>query len=95
MDTADGYPQSMDMPDRSRSTRPRDLNQLAASIVEEAVDGDPRTGETGKDPAAVALGRKGGLVGGRRRAATLSPERRAEIAKAAAKARWAGKADKQ
>jgi hypothetical protein len=43
----------------------------------------------GRNPAAVMLGRLGGLVGGRRRAETLSPERRKEIARAAAKARWA------
>lgn len=41
-----------------------------------------------KDPAAVALGRKGGLKGGRARAEALTPEQRAEIAKAAAAARW-------
>jgi hypothetical protein len=44
--------------------------------------------DAGKDPAAVALGRKGGLKGGKARAASLSKERRAEIAKNAATARW-------
>lgn len=42
----------------------------------------------GKDPAAVALGRKGGLKGGAARAAKLTPEQRSEIAKKAAAARW-------
>jgi hypothetical protein len=42
----------------------------------------------GKDPAAVALGRKGGLKGGKARAAKLTPEQRSEIAKKAAAARW-------
>lgn len=42
----------------------------------------------GKDPAAVALGRLGGLKGGKARAASMSPERRREIAQTAAKARW-------
>ena len=42
-----------------------------------------------KNPAAVALGRLGGLKGGKARAAKLSPKKRAEIAKNAAKARWA------
>lgn len=42
----------------------------------------------GKDPAAVALGRKGGLKGGRARAAKLTPEQRSEIAKKAAQKRW-------
>lgn len=43
-----------------------------------------------KDPAAVALGRRGSLKGGKARAASLSPERRAEIARKAAAARWGG-----
>ncbi len=38
-----------------------------------------------------ALGREGGLKGGKARAAALSPERRAEIAKKAAAKRWASK----
>jgi hypothetical protein len=42
----------------------------------------------GKDPAAVALGRKGGLKGGKARAAKLTAEQRSEIAKRAASARW-------
>lgn len=42
----------------------------------------------GKDPAAVALGRKGGLKGGAARAAKLTPEQRSEISKKAAAARW-------
>ncbi len=41
-----------------------------------------------KNPAAVALGRLGGLKGGKARAAKLSPERRSEIARNAIKARW-------
>jgi hypothetical protein len=41
-----------------------------------------------KDPAAVDLGRRGGLKGGRARAASLTPERRREIAQQAAAARW-------
>lgn len=42
-----------------------------------------------KDPDAVALGRKGGLKGGKARAAALPPERRREIARDAVRARWA------
>ncbi len=72
--------------------RPRDLNRLAASVVAEAVGDLPPDEDDGKDPAAVALGRKGGVKGGPARARTLSPERRREIAKQAAVARW-GKAD--
>jgi hypothetical protein len=44
-----------------------------------------------KNPAAVELGRLGGRKGGKARAAKLSPERRREIAKKAAEARWAKK----
>jgi hypothetical protein len=42
-----------------------------------------------KNPAAVALGRLGGLKGGKARAAKLSAKKRAEIAKRAAQVRWA------
>jgi hypothetical protein len=76
------------MPDRSRK-RPRDTNQLAKLIVDlatgEAEEPDPHRG---KDPAAVALGRKGGLKGGKARAEKLSAAERSVSAKKAAKARW-------
>lgn len=78
------------MPDRS-SKRPRDLNSLAKSIVDDATSGEPNQTEAlprVKDPAAVALGRKGGLKGGKARAAKLSAEERSEIARKAAAARW-------
>lgn len=47
-----------------------------------------RTQERVKDPASVELGRLGGLIGGKRRAEKLSSERRSEIARKAAAARW-------
>ena len=77
------------VPDRS-SKRPRDVNQLAARLVDEAtgdapVQADP---DAGKDPAAVALGRKGGLKGGKARAAKMTPEQRSAAARKAAQARW-------
>ncbi len=76
------------MPDRSRK-RPSDLNALAASIVEDATDEDrPLPVADARDPAAVALGRRGGLKGGTARARKLSPEERSEIARVAAHARW-------
>jgi len=76
------------MPDRSRK-RPTDLNSLAASIVDDATDEDkPEPADDGKDPAAVALGRKGGLKGGRARAEKLTAEQRSEIARKAARTRW-------
>ena len=69
------------MPNRS-SKRPRDTNQLAKFITDMAtgVVEFPKT-DDGKDPAAVALGRKGGLKGGKARAESLSKKRRAEIAR--------------
>ena len=48
-------------------------------------------GRPAKNPAAVALGRLGGLKGGKARAKALSPQQRSEIAKKAAKARWSKK----
>lgn len=66
--------------------RPRDLNQWAKHMVEIATGTAEPQKE--KDPAAVALGRKGGLKGGKARVAKMTAERRAEIAKKAAKARW-------
>jgi hypothetical protein len=68
-----------------KSKKPADLNKLAASIVDEAT-GDVPPDE--KDPAAVALGRKGGLKGGRARAEKLSAHERREAAQRAAAARW-------
>lgn len=63
------------------------MNRLAASIVEEATE--ERKPE--KNPAAVALGRLGGLKGGKARAAKLTKEQRVEIARRAAVKRWAAK----
>lgn len=64
-----------------RSSKP-DFNEMAADILRAATE------EPGKNPAAVALGRRGGLKGGKARAASLSPAKRAQIAKKAAAARW-------
>ena len=71
------------MPERSSKKRPLDVNALATDIVAEATGEKPE-----KDPLAVELGRRGGLKGGKARAKKLSPERRREIAKKAAEARW-------
>jgi hypothetical protein len=76
------------MPDRSRK-RPRDPNELAKQLVDEATGEAPKYNpDEGKDPAAVELGRRGGLKGGKARAAKLTPEQRTEAAKKAAIARW-------
>ncbi len=75
-----------------RSSRPRDPNELAKQIVGEAVgDEPPYDPDAGKDPAAVELGRRGGLKGGKARAAKLTPEQRSEIARKAARKRWGGR----
>jgi hypothetical protein len=72
--------------------RPRDLNQWAKRMVDIATgavsDREPTPEEQGKDPAAVALGKRGGAKGGRMRASRLTPEQRAEAARLAAQARW-------
>lgn len=82
------------MTDQARKKRPRDSNELAKLIVDIAIgeeeDHDPPPEGHGKDPAAVSLGRKGGKKGGKVRASRLSAERRSEIARKAALARWRG-----
>ncbi len=85
--------------------RPRDLSLLAHAIVDEATAEcepvatpapepvtaapEPEPVEDKRNPAAVALGRLGGLKGGKARAAKLTAEERSAIAKRAAAARWA------
>lgn len=77
------------MPERSRNKkRPRDISQLATEIVKEATGEKKKEPEVKKNPAAVELGRLGGLKGGKARAAKLTPEQRKEIARKAAAARW-------
>lgn len=78
------------MPNRSsKPKRPRDTNQLAKLITDmatgEVILTDP---DSGKNAAAVALGRLGGKKGGIARSKALSKKRRLEIAKKAAKTRW-------
>lgn len=78
------------MPKRSskKKTKPADINALAAAIVAAATEEEPVEAPPEKNPAAVALGRLGGLKGGKARAEKLSAERRREIALKAARARW-------
>jgi hypothetical protein len=90
------------MPKRSRKA-PGDVNVNAARIVALAT-GQPvpkpvkptKPAKAGppKNPHAVALGRRGGKVGGKRRAENLTPEERRSIAVKAARARW-GMADEE
>jgi hypothetical protein len=67
-----------------RSSAKKDDFQNALRTVEEAIGSS-----LGKNPAAVALGRQGGLKGGKARAKKLTAERRKTIAQQAAQARWA------
>ena len=86
------------MPKRS-SKLPRDVNQRAKAIVDLATAEPAPESEApatdappdGKNPAAVALGRLGGLKGAKARAAKLTAKKRKEIAKKAATARWGKK----
>jgi hypothetical protein len=66
---------------------PEDINEIAFRVLSEATD-EPKEAPPEKDPAAVALGRKGGLKGGKARAESLTAEERSRIAKKAAQARW-------
>jgi hypothetical protein len=79
------------MPKRSRTGKP-DVNQMAANLID-AITGElpAEQIDPSKNPNAVALGRLGGLKGGRARAEKLSPRKRKEIARKAATARWAKK----
>ncbi|MCJ7656084.1 MAG: hypothetical protein MUO97_12450 [Dehalococcoidia bacterium] len=79
------------MPKRSsKKDTPKDTNELAAFIVGQAT-AEPEEPPKEKNPNAVALGRLGGLKGGRARAEKLTPTQRKEIAQHAAKSRWQSK----
>jgi hypothetical protein len=79
----------------NRLKRPRDPAQLAKLMIDiasgEVEDREPTPEEHGKDPAAVALGRRGGLKGGKARAEKMTPIQRKHSAQKAAKARWGDK----
>jgi hypothetical protein len=80
------YPKSMNKKSIKQSS---DINIIASRIVAK-VTGEPPEDKPikEKNPAAVALGRMGGLKGGKARAEKLSAKKRKEIAKKAAKVRW-------
>jgi hypothetical protein len=80
---------------RRRIKRPRDIFELSKLIGDIATGQVQDAVEDGKDPSAVSLGKKGGLKGGKARAASLTPTRRKAIARAAAKARWQKKIKKK
>jgi len=68
--------------------RPTDVIGTAVMVARIATGEIEDGRESVKDPAAVSLGRRGGLKGGKARAATMSPKKRAAIARKAARARW-------
>lgn len=73
---------------RSR-TSGSDANQMTSKLIDDAAGEMPgEKPDEGKNPAAVALGRLGGLKGGKARAAKLSSKQRKEIARRAATIRW-------
>ena len=78
------------MPNRSRKpAKPsEDENEAAFRILEAVIEKTEQDAAREKNPAAVALGRLGGLKGGKARAKSLSKRRRKEIARKAAKTRW-------
>jgi len=68
---------------------PRDPNQLGKAVVDFAAgQREPDPPARVKNPAAVELGRLGGRIGGKVRAANMTPEQRADSARKAALARW-------
>lgn len=77
------------MPERPR--RPRESNELAFQVFQEAIGEAPPPepkSKREKNPAAVALGKLGGKKGGKARAEKMTPEERKESARKAAEARW-------
>jgi len=85
------------MPKRSRKQKLPDPNEFAAGVLGEIIartdpSADPPPVQppdaSGKNPAAVALGRLGGLKGGPARAKKLGKKKLSEAARKAARARW-------
>jgi hypothetical protein len=82
------------MPKRSSRGKqgPEDVNEIAFRVAKEAMGDASAKSTRTKNPAAVVLGRLGGLKGGRARAEKLPPAERSRIASLAARKRWEGKA---
>ena len=74
-----------------RGAGPKDINQTAFDVVQQATGQVEKRKPAEKNPAAVSLGRLGGLKGGKARASVLTPEKRKEIARKAAEKRWGEK----
>ena len=75
---------------QKRARMPRDFNKLAKMVGDIATGQAPDDPDatSGKNPAAVALGKLGGVKGGKARAANMTKKQRSEAAKKAAQARW-------
>ena len=76
-----------------QSKMPADPNRRAKATVDAIdaiLDSWPEPAPAAKDPARVARGKVSGAKGGKVRASKLTPERRSEIARKAAAARWGG-----
>lgn len=73
---------------KNRGQGPADLNQIAFKVMQQATGETPPEPPSEKNPAAVTLGRLGGLKGGAARAKKLTSEQRKEIARKAAQKRW-------
>lgn len=71
-----------------KRTSKGDINQTAFSVVRQVTGNTPPEPKPEKNPAAVALGRLGGLKGGKARAEKLDSGQKSRIAKKAAEARW-------
>jgi hypothetical protein len=79
------------MAEKKKKKQSKDINILAKSIVSSITEEPTIKPIKEKNPAAVALGRLGGLKGGKARAEKLSAKRRKEIAIKAATSRWSKK----
>ena len=93
MPTRSSKPKAPALKKRPGTAKDHDFATIARNVVEQAIgeklDGSPLPAkDTGKNPAAVALGKLGGAKGGSARARNLSAAQRKEIARTAALARW-------
>lgn len=77
---------------KSDRKRPKDINQLAHFLVEQSTRQPDTPTDTEISRVMAELGRRGGKIGGRKRAQALTPEKRRDIALKAARSRWDKKA---
>ena len=97
MDNRPEFCDNASMPKRSSKNQTIGVDQSSVAAAGGGANGSAEPApsapaeSSGKNPAAVALGRLGGKKGGLARAKKLTAEQRREIAKKAAQARWAKK----